>query len=750
MIPNSDFHLSEPLILPIGQDVLLVAWDEANAATGPLEIRIDGIPFTGRRASLRLGEKGGTSRMVLAFQAPPRSRSTVYLTRDGRDIAQIALPHQGLETPASLVEGLDSAIRARLIGFVFGICRTALRLSQDGGFRAFCRALVRAALATEALAFVPRARLMTNAVLHAATLPTAALGMIDTAYLMDERGIGETRFRPAVALIGHENRVLLVCATPAPGEVATAILIGRKGAMLATIPCLAEAPGMMELAGEAALKAPERRYLLRCLGQVAEDGEAAAIARALQIFAPERVRDLADPKRPVAAALEFSASCGAAGIFLRGWLRDPHQLVHKVELLSPFGEANLLSCWRRLPRPELAKAWKEKPGRDSRWGFVALAPVAEPLPVIQHGLRLLTPGGALEIMPAARAPSDAEARDLVLNSASEQELTDDLLEAVLAPAAAALHARVMAAQAKPEIVEIGRAHANPSVSFIVPLYRNLSFLRLQIGAFAIDPIIRRDAELVYVLDSPEQRREVEHLLRGLNILTGLPLRLVVMSGNFGYAAANNTGVRAARGDYLMLLNSDVIPIAPGWLEPLRAALAQRDDTRETGVVGPKLLFDDGSLQHAGLTFAQDPEGRWYNTHLFKGYPRDWPAANVPRAVPGVTGAAMLLPRRLFEAVGGFTEDYIVGDYEDSDLCLKIRAKDYAIRYEPAAALHHFERRSIELHPGYTGTAASAYNRRLHIARWSDAMAAVIRDFEQGHGGFDRFAAPEPMVVGSNA
>jgi len=445
----------------------------------------------------------------------------------------------------------------------------------------------------------------------------------------------------------------------------------------------------------------------------------------LQIFAPERVRDISDITRPVAAALEFAVSCGRAGVFVRGWLRDPHRLVGAVDLVSPFGEARLSSCWQRVARPDLNKAWKEPASRDSTPGFIALAAVTDPIPVMQHSLRLQTAGGPIVATPPARAPSDAEARDMILRSISEVELTDDLLERIIAPAAAELHQRVMASQAAPEIVDIGPGATDPNVSFIVPLYRNLSFLRLQIGAFAIDDEIRRDVELVYVLDSPDQRREVEHLLRGLNILTGLSFRLVVMSGNFGYAAANNTGVRAARGANLLLLNSDVIPFAPGWLRALRAALELQEGSKKTGAVGPQLLFDDGSLQHAGLTFERDPQGRWYNTHLYKGYPRDWPDANRPRIVPGVTGAAMLMPRAVFDSVGGFTETYIVGDYEDSDLCLKIREQGYEIRYEPRAALYHFERRSIELHPGYSGTAASAYNRRLHSARGKDA--AVPRD-----------------------
>jgi GT2 family glycosyltransferase len=194
-----------------------------------------------------------------------------------------------------------------------------------------------------------------------------------------------------------------------------------------------------------------------------------------------------------------------------------------------------------------------------------------------------------------------------------------------------------------------------------------------------------------------------------------------MAANAGYAAANNTGAEHALGRLLLLLNSDVIPEQPGWLLPLLDAL---DDTA-FGAAGPKLLFEDGSLQHAGMYFARDARGGWYNDHFFKGFPRDYPAACVAREVPAVTGAALLVRRALFEAIGGFTEDYIIGDYEDSDLCLKIRRAGKKIRYQATVELYHFERRSIRLHPGYTRTVAAAYNRWLHAGRWSEAMAALM-------------------------
>ena len=146
---------------------------------------------------------------------------------------------------------------------------------------------------------------------------------------------------------------------------------------------------------------------------------------------------------------------------------------------------------------------------------------------------------------------------------------------------------------------------------------------------------------------------------------------------------------------------------------------------ETAAVGPKLLFEDDSLQHAGLFFGRDLKGQWLNQHYFKGLPRDFAPANVARSVPGVTGAAMLIRRAVYERLGGFTEDYIIGDYEDSDLCLKIRNAGHDIHYVPAAELYHLERKSIERHAGYMRGVVSQYNQWLHAGRWDGLMQEIM-------------------------
>ena len=237
----------------------------------------------------------------------------------------------------------------------------------------------------------------------------------------------------------------------------------------------------------------------------------------------------------------------------------------------------------------------------------------------------------------------------------------------------------------------------------------------------------RAADLVFVLDSPEQRAEAESLLRGLAALHGLPVRLAVMPQNRGYAAACNAGAALARADVLLFLNSDVLPAAPGWLPPLLDRL-RRD--RRLAAAGPKLLFDDGSVQHAGMVFRRDAAGEWFNDHRCKGFPRSHPDAASPCRVPAVTGAALCVRRPAFEAAGGFSTDYVIGDFEDSDLCLKLRGAGGEIAYEPAAELFHFERQSVSAHEGHARTLAGAYNRRLHHRRWGAAMAALAERFPE--------------------
>jgi GT2 family glycosyltransferase len=91
---------------------------------------------------------------------------------------------------------------------------------------------------------------------------------------------------------------------------------------------------------------------------------------------------------------------------------------------------------------------------------------------------------------------------------------------------------------------------------------------------------------------------------------------------------------------------------------------------------------------------------------------------------------MLVRKAAFDQVGGFTEDYVIGDYEDSDLCLKLRDAGGDIAYVPTAELYHFERQSIRQSEDYMRGSADRYNAWLHAGRWGDAMQALMTAFHQ--------------------
>ncbi len=157
------------------------------------------------------------------------------------------------------------------------------------------------------------------------------------------------------------------------------------------------------------------------------------------------------------------------------------------------------------------------------------------------------------------------------------------------------------------------------------------------------------------------------------------VRLVVLRDNHGFAGGNNAGVRDARGRYVALLNNDTIPGA-GWLRALRDGL---DESAGIALATSRIVYmhDTGIIDSAG-----DGLFRWggaFKRH--HGAPFD--VANDSREVFGVCGAACLMPRAVFEELGGFDEDFFAS-HEDVDLSYRARLLGYRCRYVANAIVRH--------------------------------------------------------------
>jgi GT2 family glycosyltransferase len=412
--------------------------------------------------------------------------------------------------------------------------------------------------------------------------------------------------------------------------------------------------------------------------------------------------------------------------YVRGWMRDAADEITGLAALSPEGSrVELASTLAHFPRPDVEQFYgapSEEQGM-ARPGFVAHIELPAPS-VLPDGwvFELHNAGGvAVEAVAPTVADDAGLTRSVVLADLSHETPGEDVLvRDHTFPALRKLGARHHWSGAITSVTQYGTPPADPVTSVIVPLYRRIDFVEHQLAHFVDDPDLPR-TDLIYVLDSPEMAVELAATAAALHRLYGVPFRTVVLRRNLGFADANNAGVSAARGRLLLLLNSDVIPDRPGWLSTMVDFL---DATPAAGAVGPKLVYEDGSIQHAGMYFLR-PEGSpwWENAHYHKGLHRSFPGAAQTRVVPALTGACLLLTRELWDKVGGLSGTYVQGDYEDSDLCLRIGELGYDCWYLPAAELYHLEGQS---YPTPLRRLTSRFNTWLHTHLWDARITELMQ------------------------
>lgn len=273
-----------------------------------------------------------------------------------------------------------------------------------------------------------------------------------------------------------------------------------------------------------------------------------------------------------------------------------------------------------------------------------------------------------------------------------------------------------------EVSQYGQSPENPLVSIIIPLYGRADFVEHQLLEFDRDPWLKQHAEILYILDDPAIIEDFQNSARILHRLYQVPFQAIWGSANRGFSGANNLGAKHARGQYLLFMNSDVFPQSPGWLYPLVETLAKDD---QTGAVAPRLVFIDGSIQHAGMVFRHREDlNIWINHHPNMGLDAKLDPQKETSKVPAVTGACLLLRRRDFDRVAGWDTGYLVGDFEDSDLCLKLRTIGLEIAYNPHVQLTHLERQSFKLlGEGEFRTRVTIYNAARHQSRWESMIAS---------------------------
>lgn len=227
------------------------------------------------------------------------------------------------------------------------------------------------------------------------------------------------------------------------------------------------------------------------------------------------------------------------------------------------------------------------------------------------------------------------------------------------------------------------------VSIIMPSACKLEFLRPCIESLSTRTT-HPSWELILVVNEirrqvPEQDTYLQDLAEHSNI------RIILYSDqSFNYSKIINMGVAEAKGDKLCLLNDDVEVISPDWLQELLSWLAFPG----AGAVGARLLYPDGSIQHAGITLGMNGMA----DHVEKGALRedagDYARILFPRRLTCVTAGCMALDKRVFDQLGGFNEN-LPQAYNDVDFCIRLGEAGFHVLWTPFAELYHHESVSVE-------------------------------------------------------
>jgi GT2 family glycosyltransferase len=247
--------------------------------------------------------------------------------------------------------------------------------------------------------------------------------------------------------------------------------------------------------------------------------------------------------------------------------------------------------------------------------------------------------------------------------------------------AANLQAEVMPGVVKTNYVVRYPVAGRPLVSIIIPFKDKIVLLRKCVESI-LEKTTYEDYEIILVSNASSEAETFEYL----DALGRNPrIRVLTFDEEFNYSRINNFGVRYARGSFLLFLNNDTEVIEPEWL----TFLLEHAQRKEIGAVGCKLLFPDGTIQHAGVIVGITG----FAGHVFAGLPEHaytaFGSADFLRNCLAVTGACLMTRKEVFDEVGGFDESFIVCG-SDVDICLRIHQKGYRNIYVPYAVLYHHE------------------------------------------------------------
>jgi GT2 family glycosyltransferase/glycosyltransferase involved in cell wall biosynthesis len=259
--------------------------------------------------------------------------------------------------------------------------------------------------------------------------------------------------------------------------------------------------------------------------------------------------------------------------------------------------------------------------------------------------------------------------------------------------------------------------ARPTVSIVIPARDKceVTYYCLCALLFAFNST---HFEVVVVDDgSSDETLRLGDFVGGIDILR--------LETPLGFVGACNLGASRARGEFVLLLNNDT-EVTARWLDELVAVFRNFDGI---GLAGSKLVYPDGRLQEAGGVIWGS--GNPWNVGR-DGNPHD-PRYSYLRKVDYVSGAALMMPRELWRELGGFSEEFSPGYFEDTDLAMKVRASGRHVVYAPTSTVYHFEGQTA----GNSVTGGMKTFQEVNRPKFHAKWAHVFRDYGREGEELDR-------------
>lgn len=249
------------------------------------------------------------------------------------------------------------------------------------------------------------------------------------------------------------------------------------------------------------------------------------------------------------------------------------------------------------------------------------------------------------------------------------------------------------------------SHQQVEVSVIIPVYNQIDFTLACLASLQ-EHQESYPFEVIVVDDCSTD--ETQSKLKNIPGLTYLR-----KERNSGFTASCNLGAERARAPYLFFLNNDTT-VATGWLDQLRRTF---DYEPKAGLVGSKLVYPDGRLQEAGGIIWRDASG--WNRGKFQDPRR--PEFNFLREVDYCSAASVMIPKSLFDSLGGFDSKYSPAYYEDTDLAFKVCAAGRKVLYQPLSVITHFEGATSGTDLASGAKKHQATNRSIFAESWKEVL-----------------------------